>query len=318
MKSIIDKFKKLELRKKVLICLIPIFVVCLTLTVTLGRYVYNMVENHILESKGFYFNSNAMTVNGSKHSINNWDGVNAYQITIDVNNQKNDYVWTQTDIEYDISVDCSQNIKCEISKNNGVIRKDVKTDSYTITVYPKGNFSNNQTAEVITKVKSSFPFVKELSTTYNIGIETSKFSYSINDEAGEKYFMLELTNAFTYYKAKEAFLSYEKGSNISIDDYETLSDENKKKCMSAMLTLSFDPNLVLLDMTDETYINRSEDTPGTIMIDGFNYVNSFKFDMKASSTTKILFYKKDSSKDYTYPSNNPIIDVDVITVEDYR
>ncbi len=318
MKKMINKFKKMKFREKILIFLIPVVLAFFALTVTLGRYVYNMVQNHILETKGFYFNSTVMTANGSNHSINNWDGVNAYQITIDVNNQKNEYVWTQMDIEYDISIDCSKNIRCEISKNKGIIRKDVKTDSYTITIYPDGNFSTNQTAEVITKAKSSSPFVKELSTTYNIGIETSKFSYNIQDAVGEKYFMLELTNAFTYYKAKEAFLGYEKGANISIDAYEKLTTENKKKCMSAMITLTFDPNVVLLDMTDETYIHRSEATPGTMVIDGYNYVNSFKFDMKASSTIKILFYKKDSSKDYTYPNNSPVIDVDVITVEDYE
>lgn len=318
MKNIVDKFNKLSLKNKILLFLVSFFVICLTLTITFGRYVYNMVQNHILETKGFYFNSTVMTTLGSKHSINNWDGVNAYQITIDVNNQKNEQIWTQTDIQYDISIECSNNIRCELSKTTGIIRKDVKSDSYTITVYPKGNFSNNQTAEVLTKVKSSFPFVKELSTTYNIGIETSKFSYVINDAVGEKYFMLELTNAFTYYKAREAFLDYERGANIAIDDYEKLSSENKKKCMSAIVTLTFDPHLVLLDMTDETYIHRSNENPGLETIDGFNYVNSFQFEMQASSTTKILFYKEDSSKDYTYPSNNSVIDVDVITVEDFK
>lgn len=317
MKSIISKFKKLGFRNKVLVVLLAFFVIGLTLTITFGRYVYTMVQNHILETKGFYFNSTVMSSLGSNHSINNWDGVNAYKITVDVNNKKNDLVWTQTDIAYDIEVHCSDNIRCVTSKTSGTIRKDVKSDSYTITIYPIYDFENNQTAEVVTTVKSTYPFEKELSATYNIGIETSKFSYSINDQSGEKYFMLELTNAFTYYAAKEAFLGYAAGENISIEEYEELSDANKAKCMSAIVSLKFDPNLVLLDMTDETYIHRSGGNPGLTKINGYDYVNSFSFDMQASSTIKILFYKNDPLQDYTYPSENSIINVNVLTVEDY-
>ena len=82
--------KNLSKKQKLLISIIAVFVISFTLVITFGRYIYNYYNNYILESKGFYFNSTVMSINGTKHSINNWDGVNPYPLTIDVNNKKND------------------------------------------------------------------------------------------------------------------------------------------------------------------------------------------------------------------------------------
>lgn len=317
------KIKRLKLkisptRKKLLIILIALFVVLITLVVTFGRYVYNMYQNYILESQGFYFNSSVMSMNGSNHSINNWDGVSSYPITIDVNNRKNSMLWTSSDISYDITVECSSNIICELNKESGIIRSETQIDSYTITITPVGNFSSNQKATVKTTAKSTYPYVKELSTTYTIGIETSNFSYKITDSVGSKYLILELTNSFTYYKVETAFGNYNVGDNISIDTYNSLTSFQKANCLSARVTLNYDPNHVLLDMTDQTYYNRISNSQQTTSINGYSYVNQFAFKMEASSSNKIIFYKTDTTKDYTYPNNNnsSIISVDEYTVED--
>lgn len=313
------KLKKIKLNKKqkLIAILIALFIVTLTLVTTFGRYAYNLYQNYILESQGFYFNSSVMSMNGSKHSINNWDGVNAYPISIDLNNKKNDLLWTKSDITYDITVECSSNIRCVLNKTEGVIYSDTQVDSYTITIYPVGNFTENQTAEVKTTAKSTYPYVKELSTTYNIGIETSNFSYKITDSVGSKYLVLELTNAFTYYKVQTAFGNYKVGDNISIDEYNSLTTAQKANCLSARVTLKFNPNDLLLDMTDTTYKNRLSNSQTTTIMDSYQYVTGFQFKMDASSNNKIIFYKTDSSKNYTYPSNsNSIIEVSTYTVDD--
>lgn len=315
------KLKKIKLsnKQKLIAILVALFIVTLTLVTTFGRYAYNMYRNYILESQGFYFNSSVMSMNGSKHSINNWDGVNGYPISIDLNNKKNDLLWTKSDITYEITVECSENIRCVLNKTEGIIRSEQKIDSYIITIYPVGNFTENQTAEVKTKAKSTYPYVKELSTTYNIGIETSNFSYKITDSVGAKHLVLELTNAFTYYKVETAFSGHSVGDNISIDEYNSLTAAQKANCTSARVTLNFNPNNVLLDMTDSTYKNRLSNTQTTTTLNNYRYVNGFQFKMEASSNTKIIFYKTDSSKDYTYPSNStPIITVNEYTVDDIR
>lgn len=311
------KVKRLKLNKrgKLLLILIAIFIVLLTLVLTLGRYVYNMYRNYILESQGFYFNSTVMSMSESKHSINNWDGVSSYQITIEVNNRKNDLVHTKTDITYDIEVECSSNIRCSVSKNSGIIYSDTEVDSYVITFTPIGNFENNQTAEVKTKAISNYPYVKELSTVYNISVNTSKFSYVIKDAPNEKFLTLELTNSLTYYKVNKSFGSYNVGDNVSIDDYNQLTAEEKANCYSAIVTISFDPKLILLDMTDNTYL-QNKSSEKTEVLNDYNYVNGFSFPVDASSSLKIIFYKNDSTKDYSYDgTNDSIIKVDVVTVE---
>lgn len=311
------KLKISPTRKKLLIILIALFVILLTLVITFGRYVYNMYQNYILESQGFYFNSSVMSMNGSTHSINNWDGVSSYPLTIDVNNRKNSMLWTDSDISYDITVECSSNVICEVDKTEGIIRTETQVDSYTIIITPVGNFSSNDKATIKTKAKSTYPYVKELSTTYTVGIEKSNLSYKITDSVGSNYLVLELTNSFTYYKVETAFGNYQVGDNISIDAYNNLTTAQKANCLSAKVTINYDPNKILLDMTDQTYNNRIANSRKTININGYSYVNEFAFKMEASSSNKIVFYKVDTTKDYTYPSNNPsIIDVDGYTVED--
>ena len=311
--------KKLNKKTKYIIILISIFAVLFTLIATFGRYVYNMYHNYILETKGFYFNSSVMSINDSKHSINNWDGVNGYPLTIDVNSKKNELLSTDVDISYEISVECSENIRCVLNKTEGVITTAKKLDSYVITIYPMTNFTTNQTATVKTSATSTSPYVKTLSTTYTIGIETSNFSYKIIDSPYSKYLTIEFTNAFTYYKVVTAFGNHSVGDNISIDDYNSLTAAQKKNCTSAQVTIDYDPNLILLDMTDATYKNRVTNSETTETINGSTYVNGFTFKMEASSNAKIIFYKTDSSNDYTYPGNTtPIIDVDPYTVENIK
>jgi hypothetical protein len=316
MKKKINK-KIIKIKTKTIIVLIAIFILLFTLVTTFGRYVYNLYHNYILETKGFFFNSSVMSANGTKHSINNWDGVNAYLLTIDVNNKKNELLSTDVDISYEIGVDCSSNIRCVLNKTEGIITTDSKVDSYTITIYPVTNFTSNQTAEVKTYARSTSPYIKEISTTYNIGIETSNFSYKIIDSPNSKYLTIEFTNAFTYYKVINAFGTYQVGDNISIDDYQNLTNDEKQNCTSAEITIDYDPNVILLDMTDTTYKNRIANSERTEVINNHNYVNGFSFKMEASSNNKIIFYKLDSTQNFSFPGNNPpVIDVDTYTVED--
>lgn len=116
--------------KKLSIVIIVLLAGFLILDFTYAGYIKNIVNNYILESKEFYFNSSVLKVNGKVHSINNWDGVNSYYLTIDVNSRKNEGKSTNADIEYNITYECSDNIACESNKTTGIVRKGLKTDTY--------------------------------------------------------------------------------------------------------------------------------------------------------------------------------------------
>lgn len=303
----IRKHRKLSVI--VLICLI----IFLIISVAFGKYILNIVNNFILETKSFYFNSSVLTMNNKAYSINNWDGVNNYTLTIDVNNYKNDDRVTKADISYDISVNCSSNVSCEVNKSNGIIYKASKVDTYQITVKSRGKFSEGEVAVVKTSVTSTSPYTKTLSASYNIGTSKSDFTYNIEDSVNSKYLTLNLTNSVSYYEVSTAFDSYKVGDQVSIDDYAKLSDTNKDKCYSAIVTLDFDPNIIICDLTNSLYINRLSSNYQTINIGGYKYVKKFSFKINASSTKSIIFYKNDILKNYTYPitNSNSIVNVSV-------
>lgn len=303
--------------KKISMVIILVSILTICFGTTFARYIYNTINNYILESKGFYFNSSVLSITNKNYKINNWDGVNDYVLTIDVNSKKNSLEATTSDIEYEVEVECPSKVTCTASKTTGTIYQTTKTDSYQIIVESKENFYEGDEVKVTTKARSTSPYVKTLSATYTIGVEKSKFSYSITDSINAKYMTLNLTNAVTYYEVKEAFDTHKVGDQISVEVYNLLSPENKKKCFSAKVTVTFDPKEVYLDMTASAYHNKLAGTEQTQTINNHSYVSSFTFEIPASSSEKILFYKENISKDYTYPMINPtsIIDVTVETAE---
>ena len=303
--------------KKASIITLIILIIILLFGSTFARYIYNLINNYILETKEFYFNSNILAANGKEYRINNWDGVNDYVLTIDVNSRKSSLAATPSDIKYDIEVSCPSSVECSLNKQEGIIYQATQTDTYQITIHPTEEFYEGDEIEVETTATSSFPYVKSLSATYHIGIETSDFTYDIEDAVGDKFFTLNLTNTVSYYQVERAFGSYQKGDRITIDEYRNLTDAEKENCFSAKVTLNFTPRDIFLDMTNTNYLHRIPNSEKTEVINNFNYVNEFSFKMDASSSAKVMFYKDDPSQDYTYPiiNDTSIINVTVETAE---
>ena len=304
------------IRKHKIISVIVLFVLILFLFVGIvfGRYIRNIINDYILETKGFYFNSSILNVNGKNYLINNWDGVNSYTLTIDLNNRKSSDRYTTTDIEYTISVNCPSSVSCTLSKSSGILHPEDETDSYQIVVTPLQNFYEGDEVTVSTSVSSSRPYEKTMSATYTIGIEKSDFSYNIEDNVNSKYLVINFLNAISYYQVEEAFGSYSVGDQIGLEDYQNLTEAEKNKCFSAIVTVTYDPHKVLVDLTNKLYLHRLSSNYQEVTIGGFQYVSKFSFKVNASSSSSIIFYKDDITKNYTYPivNNDSIITVSVV------
>ena len=67
---------------------------------------------------------------------------------------------------------------------------------------------------------------------------------------------MNLTNSVTFYEVETAFGSYSVGDFVSLDDYALLSDADKAKCYSAIVTVNFNPSDLQLDMTANSYLKR--------------------------------------------------------------
>ena len=127
---------KKRVSKKSLIIILSIVALISIVGVTYGRYIYNGLRNYYLSAKNFYFNSDKLTENLSRYQIDNWSGIDPVAITINMNSRKNNKLASSDDIGYDIEYECSTNVTCTITKNNGIILATNNTDYFTITMTP--------------------------------------------------------------------------------------------------------------------------------------------------------------------------------------
>lgn len=311
--------------KKYLLIALFVSLVLIFVPVTYSRYFYSEILTHILETEGFYFNSTTLSSTGTNHFVSNFDGVNTYTISVDVNSRKNSLIKTNVDVSYDIAISCPEIATCRLSKTSGVISHSTNIDSYSIDVTPTVRIESGQSIAITTVVTSTEPYVTSLRGTFNIGVTDDDFLYQIKDSVNASYLEVELTNNVSFYKVREAFGDYPVGKELTLEEYNSLSSDNKKKCYSALVTLTFDPNILLLDLTDTTYVNKLSNTTRNVSITevdnsshSYSYVDSYTFVMGANTLRKIIFYKNDITQNYAYPipNNSPIVNVSYTTAAD--
>ena len=180
-------------------------------------------------------------------------------------------------------------------------------------IIPNTQFDIGDVVDIKIKASTTSPYIKEISAEFQLIIGKEKVSYEIVDSPKMPYLDLDITNTLSYYTVSQSFGSFEVGNRISRDTYFGLSDMDKQKCYSALITLQFDPKFILLDMTNENYINSTQVTKTSK--DSYDYINGITFRIDANTGTRVRFYKTDITKDYTYPNaggTQPIITVTTI------
>ncbi len=294
--------KKLLKNKKNIYIILGITFIIFSIGITLGRYIYNDIRDFYLASKNFYFNSDKLTPLRGIYQIDNWSGVDTYTLTINLNNIKNNLVHAESDIEYEINYTCSNNANCSVSKTQGILYSEKQTDYFSATISPNTTLTNKDEVWIEIVAKSTYPYKKTLSARFILKVGIPGISYSIYDEAKRPYFDLSVTNTTDYYLVKEAFGIYSINQRIDYNTYMSLSDNDKAKCALPLITLTFDPQVVILDMTNTAYLNA--ETYTTIQINNHSYVNSISFRIALESSEAVRFYKANANADYTYPIVN--------------
>ena len=291
-----------------------ILVIFLLLSVVFARYIYNIINNYILETKHLYFYSSVLDVNGKNFSIQNWDGYEPYHFTVDLRDYKNEDRRTDVDIPYTISITCdTTKVTCTTTKGSGAtLVHTTDSDSFIVDVTPLPGvtLTENDVIKVTTTVTTTSPYKKVIYGSYNIGIEKANFSTTIEDSSGSLYAKLIFKNTLSVYEVKTQFTqdghTYNVGDKVNIDTYNSLSEANKANCFSAIVTLSIDTSKVKTDITNNYYLNRLTNGYNT-STDGDGYINGFSFKMTPSSTAELIFYKEDVTQNYT--NNTSIFNV---------
>lgn len=305
-------FNKINIKnKKRILLFLLIFAILLPGGITLSKYIAKSIKNYILESNNFFFNSDKLTEDGINYEINNWGGSDSIQIQFQLNNYKNNILSSESDITYSINATCDSSIICSLDNNNGIIYKNEKIDNVTLTINPTRIFNDGESININVTATSSSPYVKELSASFKITVGKRGISYEITDEEDSPYLIFSITNSNNLYKVKENFDTYSIGDILSVDVYLKLSDVNKLKCYCTLVTLSFDPNYVVIDTTQSLLKNADYQETS---VNGVNYINRVTFDVDAMTSKEIRFYKKNISINYTYPiiNDTPIINFSAI------
>ena len=295
-----------------------IFLVCLLLILFLigssfGRYVYQGLINFYLQTKRFYFNSDKLTESGAIFRIENWSGVGSYSVTFNMNSFDNNMLVSDDNIDYTIEYSCSEEITCNLVDSNTTrqIPSSTNTDTFTIIMSVPTNtvFNRGDSVTLNVKTTSTSPYAKELTGRFTLVVGHYGLSHEIEDSANSPYLNVRITNTLDYYTVNQNITGHNAGTQISIEDYLALSNTDKEKCSSSIITLTYNPQVVLLDMTSEAYQEAVNIT--TQVINGYNYVNSISFKIDALSSKMIKFYKIDTTQNYTYPivNNSSIIGV---------
>lgn len=281
--------------------------------INFGRYVKLIVHNYITKTQEFYFNSDKLTEDFKEFQYNFWSGGTPYDINIGMNSLDNSLKGADIDIVYDISCEAEAGVYCNLSTDQSIILTNSNTDSFVVTVGPDYSrvFEEGDSVSVTVTAKTTKPYEKVLGAVFTFVVGSKDVTYKIEDVASQPYFNVLITNSLETYKVQENITGFTAGASISVDEYNKLSDADKAKCISSTITITFDPALVRLDMTNTNYLNKLGKT--TVVYDGYDYVNSFKFNVGAQSSTIVKFYKMDVRKDYTYPFTNAtsIIDVNI-------
>jgi len=279
---------------------------------TFAKFISVKYHNYFLNSKHFYFTSNRLTDNNALYMVNNWSGVGSFTISFDLLSQKNSYVYTDYDIPYTVSASCSSNVLCSLDKSSGIIYSSSSThsDTVTLSVNPQRAFAENERLTVHIVATSTSPYVKTISADFQYVVGKQGVTYEIEDVKNQPYMMLKVTNAISYCTVINAFGTYQLNDTIDNSIYRTLSDSEKDNCVSQVISINFDPSVILLDTTSSII---DESTYGNTTINGVSYINNLSFNISPTSTIAIKFYKINPTLDYTYPivNNTSIVGVTV-------
>lgn len=290
------------LKNKKLIVLICILLLVITSSITFGKYIYDGLQNFYFQTKKFYFNSDKLKEKTATYSLDNWSGAGEYTININMNSIKNNLLKAETDISYNITYQCPSTVTCQITKTSGVIYGSVNNDSFNIVVTPNTTFHDGDTILIYVSATSTSPYEKTISARFILKVGKIGLSYEITDEEKSPYLEFRITNTIDYYTVEEAFDDYNVGDRIDITPYLNLPSSKKDKCYSAYITLTFNPNVVRLDLTNPSYLIKTNET--TSLIEGNSYINGYTFKMEAISSQMVRFYKVNPLNNYTYPLVN--------------
>lgn len=276
--------------RKTRVALVAVVLIILIALPTFGMYVYNNLRDVYLKSRNFSFTSNLLTTSGTTYKYSNWSGVEEYEIDFSLYSYENEaslFTYDGQGLEYDLTCTVNDESKATIhigstnggSSESSFIPNATNIKNFKLYLVPAGNLNPGEVITVTVEAKTTEPYKKTVKADFKIAVTPTRLSYEVEDSTNSIYATLKLVN--------------------------TNNSKNR-------ITLTFDPEIIMIDTSDEAYINKISQTT-TEVSSGEEYANSVTIELDAEDSKDIKFYKKDKTADYTYPSGNSAC---IITIQE--
>ena len=192
--------------------------------------------------------------------------------------------YTESDIDYSITYTCSDNVQCTLNKNTstivGTANHGVNEDYFTVSISPNENsaLGEGEKAWIDITATATSPYSQTISGKLILEVGSAEITYEIIDAVNQPYLTVNITNS---------------------------------QSVGADITLTYNPEIVLLDMTSRFRLSSTNDD--TQQLNGYAYLKSITSQVESLSTTTVRFYKNDSSQDYSYSPGSGITPVISLT-----
>lgn len=257
-----------------------------------AKYVSSSVWNYYLKSKGFYFSSPDLTLEGTKNINNNWDFESTY---FKIQNSVNDSLITDYDIKYKatctIDGEEASYAECKLNgTNSNIFEGTLSSYSYC------SNTKDDTDVSLYTKEKcevNGYEWINQVATKdlYFDIVETS------DTEVTNLTVNIEVETISPYKKTLKGEYIINKGRNElgtlsikydSFDSYERVTISNSYK-ENKCAKLSWNSSDLRIDTNN--IISHNTDSNG--------YINEIIFNIPSKNNTSYIFYKTDKNKSYS-------------------
>ena len=299
-KYLVARFKKLDNKTKIVYTGLFLLVLLFP-TITLSRYIYDIIRDRYLLSQNFYFYSDVLTPykkaladldnNDVRESYSySWDGTSSNAnatVILHSTKQGNSLLTSKSDIKYEFDF-ClvGENYQC-LTDGSG---NNLKENNNLIVSLAKENPSDVITAESYKRTIRK----QTLNDSFKISLSkkiTSSVQYKDGDRVTIKVWAqstspyVEKLAGFITYIVKKQDVSFE----ISDSDhaiYATLRLSNSQDGGSIEIAdITFDPKRVRLDLTNRYYMDCVNDPTCTVETEQYNVL---KEDMTISGNQYLL------------------------------
>lgn len=282
----------------VIILMLAFFGVC---SFTYGKYASNSVKDYYLKSKGFYFTSDYLSLNGTQNVNNLWDGTSVY---FNLKNNLNQNVITNYDINYQVTCE----IEGEASNYTACHLNGTNESTVTGTLSSSEYCSNSTSDEVdVSQYDKATCEVSNYDWLSQISIGELYFDIVKTDEA---YSLKDITVNITatstspYEKVLTGKFILNKVSGI--DDEITLNYINNSTYDSLIISNSYSVTKCLTINFDSTKTHINSENLESPVTDENGYINQFTVNIEGKKSINYTFYpvSETTNSDFTITENS--------------